>query len=630
MAFLKKKENYFTFVTIALFIGIYLFLIFFTNPAFYLKSEKCFDISPAQFWQSTKPAFLLTSDFIKQHLEYPGGIITYISSALSHLYFYPLIGSLIVVLVLFFISFITRKIIKRAGNIGSIHGFHFIPPLLLCILHNRLEQPLAVELALLCSISAFYIYLRLNKYTKYRIALYFVSAVILYITTGSGFLIYSFMCGLYEMRHFKDRRGIITGCVYVACTLILPYISARFFYIVNVKDAYFSLLPFVPERDFSVISILLCTYYPITMIALLLNRNNVDLLKLLFIKSEKTRRLAIDSLQIFLIYLFIYMAVRNTFKNNEKRALLQADYYAQNKVWEEILKLAQDKYTSERMVSFYNNRALFHTGKLLQDMFSYSQYWGADGLFVDRLIHKSVCIHNSDLHFELGQINDSQRWAYEALTKYGPLPRIIRRLVDINSILGNSQATKNNLSVLKQSLYYQLWNQPAGGGGLTDKEIASIRMGLPVTKYFLNSGKPDVSLKELLKSDPGNRMAFEYLIAYYLLKHDYKNVIDLIGQFRALKYRSLPRPIEEAVILHQELAHHDTLDLQGYTISGESEQRFHEYFSILRAHSRDRTPPRKELEKKFSDTYWFYLQFLSPIKNNRKFDYKSDDNWKPL
>lgn len=537
-------------------------------------------------------------------------------------------------IILFMIFILSKRIFRVTGNEQIPYSLNIIPVILLLVLHNELENPLATEMALLFSLLAFYLYYKLRKYSQNRIMVYLILTLTTYLLAGSGFILFSLLCGIYEIGILVDKKSVITGGLYFVSALIVPYLFARFIFIISLQEAYFSLAPFTVDNSLSIISTILICYYPLVIFVMIFSKNYSTLPLIHFFSATKTGHLIIDSIRITSVYILLFVLFNNSMQYNEKRSILQADYYAQNRQWEKILQLDQDPETQERMISFFTNRALFHSGKLLEKMFSFSQYWGADGLFVDRLIHKSVCIHNSDLHFELGLINDSQRWAYEALTKFGPHPRILKRLTNINKIVGNEQAARNNIAVLQQSLYYNLWEWPlsksSGNDYLTEKEISLIRSGLPVTKRFLNSGKPDVSLQELLRSNERNKMAFEYLMAYYLLKHEYPKVIHNIKRFRELGHQRLPRYIEEAVLLHQELSYNDTTNLHGYSISKESRQRFMEYFAVLKTNRRGLEKAQKELNKKFRDTYWFYLQFLSPIKNGRTFDYKSDDNWKPL
>jgi len=62
--------------------------------------------------------------------------------------------------------------------------------------------------------------------------------------------------------------------------------------------------------------------------------------------------------------------------------MLQIDSYSRSGRYEEVIRLAGQKSSDHLLATFHTNRALFHTGRLLDDMFSFPQNWWVDGLIL--------------------------------------------------------------------------------------------------------------------------------------------------------------------------------------------------------------------------------------------------------
>ena len=58
-------------------------------------------------------------------------------------------------------------------------------------------------------------------------------------------------------------------------------------------------------------------------------------------------------------------------------------------------------------------------------------------------------------------------------------------------------------------------------------------------------------LHQLLDSNPRNQMAFEYLMAHYLMTTELRRLSRQIGPLETFAYPAIPRHIEEAVLLGQ-------------------------------------------------------------------------------
>jgi hypothetical protein len=115
----------------------------------------------------------------------------------------------------------------------------------------------------------------------------------------------------------------------------------------------------------------------------------------------------------------------------------------------------------------------------------------------------------------------------------------------------------------------------------------------------------ETMLRQLLHSNPHNQMAFEYLLAYYLLTGDLKQLAQHLGQLDDFGYRAIPRPVEEALLLGQKLQGLQ-FDLHGREIRPETVRRFQRFCDALAGRARQAPAGLLALAPDFGDTFWYY------------------------
>jgi hypothetical protein len=111
-------------------------------------------------------------------------------------------------------------------------------------------------------------------------------------------------------------------------------------------------------------------------------------------------------------------------------------------------------------------------------------------------------------------------------------------------------------------------------------------------------------LEVLLASHPTNRMAFEYLMADYLLNLDLKGAVEHLRLLDNFDYARIPRPYEEALLLFQELAG-VKVELKGRTIRSETAERFRQFKAAASEWGGQAKGPAV-MAARFGDSYWFY------------------------
>jgi hypothetical protein len=571
-------------------------------------------INPALYNQRQDPVFLVGFNFFRGFLNHPGGLVEYGSALLSQLYYFPLLGALVVTATAWAVARLTAALIRAIRPGYLVQAVHYIPVILLLILHSQYKHPLAVSLGLVLSLLFVFFQFRIGRNVVLRIASYVVLGVILYYAAAGPFLLFALMCVLYEA--FCLRRPIFSA-FYLLIAATIPFLAKETLFLINNRTAYLYLLPFQESYKPVFTPHFLIFFY--LLLFLIYNRfafRWFDFLTKLGFKKMWLR----FGLQTLVVITIAGLAVIFSFEKNT-RLLLQVDRYARYEKWQELIRLSKREQSTILSVAFQTHRALFHTGQLLEDMFSFPQNNGVSGLMMPRKFSESAPLQESDFCFDLGSINESRHWAYEAVATDGETPWILKRLAVVNFVSGDFRAAERNLNVLDKTLFFKGWarefrkilQNPALAS--EDKTLNHGRSMLVKTDFIAFSSHPTVELDSLLKENPKNKMAFEYRIAHELLSCRLGGLPKRIEMLKNFHYRSIPRHLEEALIGLWSMSRKRELPQVFQYIHRQTFQHFRDFNQIIAKHRGDRTAAEAELRKRFGNTYWFYMIYNNRMKH---------------
>jgi hypothetical protein len=462
----------------------------------------------------------------------------------------------------------------------------------------------------------FFFYVKIPE--RYKIFIIPLSGLIYYILGGWAYLFYVVLCALHELLFARYRRKYIYAGLNVVIYFIYTYIAARYLFMITLKEAYlyivpldFSMWPF--NFNLNLYSYLFFLSLPTLLIALFIY------LKYSKVKVKKRNKLQarfhhIPAQSIFII-LILVLILTFTFEQREKKKI-QIDYLAQLGRWNELLNISRgmEEYTVH--IIFNVNRALYHTGQLLDNLFCYPQIVGADVLFLEN-VPRPIAIANSDLYFDLGHVRAAQVMAYEGHTKFGYNPRMLKRIITTNIILEENDIAKKFLNILNKSILHKKWVKHYRNYLLdkslikSDGLIQSKRKLIPKVDFFIAVDRhADRDLIRLLKENENNKMAFEYLMAYYLLDYNLEDLLKHLDEFKKLGYRKYPRHIEEAILLIKFVDPSKNIALD-YGINQQTAEQFNQ-FNIILSKLKNKVEAEKFLGREFYDTYWYYVLYIYP------------------
>ncbi len=596
------------------------FLVFFLFSFFYYFLV----FNSSLYYHNYQPIFLFDKTYLKEFLLYPGGPSELITQFFLQFFLINLLGAFFLSALSLSVFVIIYKLIKKIGDSKYSLILSFLPVALLLIIQNSYNYPLMITFKYLFALIFFFVYVKIR--TGYKVFIIPLSFLTYYILGGWAYLFYIVLCISQELLYGENSRRYIYAVLNSLVYLIYPYIAARYMFIINLKEAY---LYIMPERlsswpfDFN-----LNVYFYLFFLSLPMLLAGLSLyLKYVKVKVKKVRgqkkspaKIHHIPVQTIIIILTAVLILTFSFNRHEKNKI-QIDYLAEKGRWQQLLSVAEVTKRYDVLIIFNVNRALYHTGQLLDNLFGYPQAAGANVLFLEN-IPRHGTIPASDLYFDLGHIKASLVLTYEGQTKFVNNPRMLKSIVLNNIINEEYVVAKKFLDLLNKSIMHKKWvtsylNYLSNESLIKSDSLIQLKRKLtPKSDFFIAiSEGADKDLIELLKENENNKMAFEYLMAYYLLSYRLEDLLKYLDEFKEFGYGKYPRHIEEALLLIS-FAYPSKKFEVDYSINQKTIERFDRFNSILSTYE-NKIQAKEALNKKgFYNTYWYYVLYLKPNETN--------------
>jgi hypothetical protein len=287
-----------------------------------------------------------------------------------------------------------------------------------------------------------------------------------------------------------------------------------------------------------------------------------------------------------------------------RKSLAQIEHCAALGQDKQLLAAAQQLKTLPASAEVRVHLALYHTGRLNEDLFAFANR-GKGELLPGLELGLAVCLPQGETLLELGQVNEAEHQAHEVLEFDGDRQDVLRLLARINILKDRPKAAAVFLNVLCQVPFQRAWAATCLAELERDPRLSNDHLLVLARSRMVTTDLPhdelpaETMLRQLLHSNPKNQMAFEYLLAYYLLTGDLKKLTEHLGQLDDFAYRAIPRHVEEALLLGQKLQGLQ-FDLHGRKIQPETTQRFQSFCDALGRSTGQALAPN------FGDTYWYY------------------------
>jgi hypothetical protein len=122
-------------------------------------------------------------------------------------------------------------------------------------------------------------------------------------------------------------------------------------------------------------------------------------------------------------------------------------------------------------------------------------------------------------------------------------------------------------------------------------------------------------MENLINNKKQNHMAFEYLMAGYLLEGDLDSFMNHIKRINDFNYPAIPRHFEEAIITYMTDKGKKRIDLPGRKPNVETVDSYTALVSIMMRHQGRKEEARDDLIKNHKNTYWYYFLYTKPSES---------------
>ncbi len=294
-----------------------------------------------------------------------------------------------------------------------------------------------------------------------------------------------------------------------------------------------------------------------------------------------------------------------------KEEALTYDYLVRTKQWHAVIEKAEKKKPTSPFSVTCLNLALAKTGQLGDRMFAFYQN-GLQGLLPEFERDFISPLPASEAFYHLGMVNTAQRYVFEAMEaipNYRKSGRFFKRLAETNLINGQYEVAAKYLRALQKTKFYKEWADETMTYLYDEKRINAhpewgwIRQARYTEDFLFSDSQVDMMLGIMYERNHRNRMAFEYLMAYVLLKGDLEHFMKYYPLGKDAGYTHIPRSYQEALVYVWTQSHSNFKGMP-WSISQQVMQRMADFIRIFTSRS---TNMDAVLEARFPDTYWHYL-----------------------
>ena len=580
-------------------------------------------INPVLIFRNQEPVFFTTLRFFESFPAYPGGLAEYTAAFLGQFFAYPWTGTIILLLLVGGTQALTAFLFGNASDEKKLRFASFIPAGLLAVMLGHYDFPLVTAIGLLVTLNFSCHLLRIrNRHIGILVPVYIGMIACAYYLIAGPYLLFVGISLVTVL--LMKKKSVLQKTILLGIILLVAWLGPRLFNpaigVMPLSTSYLKWIPLSASFGWPFVPVL-CFGFVIVWTTLLI----------IFTQWKSSRTIPFQNrwntwyavILRILVPMGLAILILLTVGDETTRSGLSIRLHARNRNWEGVLSEIRRHPDIDKISSFHMHRALYHTGQLGDAMFRYPQELGIDGLILlkeDALFH---AIEVSNFWFDMAHYNEAEHWAHEAITQQGATPWILRRLAEINAVKANRPMLQSMTVMLDNTLFHRKWAET-----FQAKLDSSVPLENQVdgkrardewigTDFLVHLNLPEMDLVSLIRRNPKNRMAYEYLMAYYLLARQLGWFVDEIEHMKNFPYSRLPLHWEEALLVFMAQTGRTDPVFGGFLISTESARRFMDYQRILARYGGNKQSAHGELRRKYGGTYWYYLMYT---ESNMRFD----------
>lgn len=544
--------------------------------------------------------FLYHRAFLSDLLFSFGGLSELISRWLLQFFIHPKMGALITTALLLAIAILMNSVTKKINPKISLILIPLLSSVFIFFLHLNHNYYIAGTVAYIFALAAFLFYL----HTQRPIANLIVSTLftlLLFWWAGPTAFLFAVTVTLWQF--LTTRKRVLHALTPLFVFVILAFVSVRLSWVGDYRQTFLPAIYFHPKLTPPPI-----IYFPWGLMLLLVVISHL----LRNLNISRRLQYVVVAGQLLIVPVIVYTLIP-THGQHSSAEYKKMDYYLRMEGWSDIIEGSKKPITN-LLHAYYLNIALMETNQLGHQFLMFDKK-GTKGLVpIEDKGLPSLMVSN-ELNFTLGDIAASQRFAFEAnltVSKTGS-PRLYKRLIQTNLINGEYAVAEKYIQLLEQTHAYKKWAMEQRRFLYNDKAITDDpllgkkRRGLPMDNYLLASHDPVHKVNSLLKADPTNRSAFDYLASIFLFEKQVSLFIELVDEYCTTEesLADLPEKFQEGIIVYYES---DPSAWERYNVNPRVTEK---YINYKQLYLENRSDPRVAdiLYRSFGNTYWLYLMF---------------------
>ena len=579
------------------------------------EHEFLFRVQELSLWLPTKVYF-------DERMLVPGGLMAYIACFLTQFFYYPMLGSLIYVVLLLVVQWLTMRVFQ----ISARHALLALIPgvLIVCcsmevgywIFQIKTQGYFfSMLVGFLFTLSSIFFYQVVKGWWRYLVVLVIAAAG--YPLFGFYALLALIGVAVGALCEAKEGRSVVVLlCVAFAVAAPILYYSVyeqtRFANMFTIGMPAFEF----SKRDlFTWIPYILLYLFPLVMPFVPLKRGEEAVIKKAFLIEG-------SGVAVFVVVLGLVFWYRDP----NFRAEIKMNHAMERLEWRKALDIAKaQKQTPTRLIVLNKNLALLKLGKAGDEMFRY-----LDGGEPPKspLQIRLMQVGGKMLYYHYGRMNFCYRWCLEDAVEYGWKVDYLKYMVRTSLISGEPELAKKYIRTLKKTIFYRGWAERyekiADNPELIvkDREMATI---LPLYQY-----------RDQLDGD--NSLVEIYLLNYFAHTYmDYSTpMFDEAGLMCALTLKDIPTfwnnffryanshkegrmptHYQEAALLYGNLE--KNVDISKMPFDKKVDARFKDFMRFAQKHAVENIERDPEVKKlfyeRFGDTFWYFYFFIRDVKS---------------
>lgn len=550
------------------------------------------------FYQEQQFLFTYTGEYIREFFLKPGGILELSGKFLTQFYADKTLGSILLSGVLTLLVYLFFCIKRKKTESTSFIPLLLLPSSLLLLMQSDYDHLMELNLGFV-----FVLIVLLIQDTFLNRKHYFILIIypLIYYILGSFAWLF-LVIHVFTLLISGEKSRFVNASLIIAEGAIIPLFFKKFIFLGSYSDLYFSPVPFIDDHFHNILMIVCAIYF---LIFTLFRAKSAKIKSSIFIN----RSFNLISMVMTLLVTFSFLLKHNDSRTGKVIHIEELIYKGK---YNEAIDYQEKEASANLLSQYFYNIALTETDQLCDRLFFGRQDFGTGSLLLpwgDK--HLSWGAY---FFYGAGLANEAERRAYEEMVAYGKNPQNMIMLIKTNLVNGNYRMADKYIGVLKNTFYY---SKEANDFGklisdtallLSDADLGGKKKIQPGFDFFIYVDSAENNLPMLINNSINNKKAFEYLMSWLMLNKNVEAVINNASLMKKLGYTRIPRHIEEAILMYNNSTGKYP-DLEGLTITRDSQERFQSYFNAYVKARNNPSSLKERMKIGFGNTYWYYYHF---------------------